>query len=348
MNLVFIPIITLIVLILTWIIIPKKYIEKFFGKKQNPAEILKYIGVIVGSIIVICTLYNANETNNLTRKGQLDNRFIEASKLLSSENNFENISGVYTLNRIAKEASSDKSQKGYTYLIKEILFTFLRENSEPILKNDILVKVQCKKKKFVFQQIINILFDKENDFYMYSGRDLSSCSFSELSLDNFNFNGFVLVSSDFSNSNLEKATFDNSTLLGAILFSCYLKSASLKNVELDLANLELANLLKADVSNSNLCQANMNSTFLDSANLSNSNLIRADLRNALVRKANLSNTNFSFADLRGADFTNAILLNTDFSYAIIDKTTIFKNTKLEKYPISKITEFGNSKKLTNN
>jgi len=348
MNIVLIPIITLIVLFLTWVIIPKKYVERFFGKKQNPAEILKYIGVIVGSIIVICTLYNANETNNLTRKGQLDNRFIEASKLLSSENNFENISGVYTLNRIAKEASTDESQKGYSVLIKEILFTFLRENSDPILKDDILIKVQCRKKKFVFQQIIKLLFDKENDFYMSSDRDLSSCCFSELSLENFNFNGFVLVSSDFSDSNLEKSTFDNSTLLGSIMVSCNLKSASLKNVELDLVNLEQAYLSNANLSNSDLYQANMNSVILDSANLSNSNLIRADLRNASIRKVNLSNTNFSFADLRGADFSDAILSNTDFSYAIIDKTTNFKNTKLEKYPISRITESGNSKKLTKN
>lgn len=91
--------------------------NNFFGDKfdtMTPAEILTYIGIVCGAILLVGNQYSANRRNIIIGKGNLDTRFKDAALLLAHENTSANISGIYALHQIAIEASKgDSDQQGY-------------------------------------------------------------------------------------------------------------------------------------------------------------------------------------------------------------------------------------------
>jgi len=328
---------------------PSQRMSKFFGGAKSPSDILKYIGTACGAIIVIGTLYEtaqtnklnieankvANEANYLSRKAQLDNRFIEANNLLASDNSSENIAGIYALNQIAIDASKDSIQRGYVQIIKNILCTFIRENSEErIIKDNntgkatvtilrgtgyskVLVeggKIEgfITKPEIVFQTIINVLF-VDNTYQIYQDYPTN--------LQKSVLNNLDLSEVHLENANLEGAYFE------FVKFSSktHLEGANLSSAHLEFADFSGAILTiddKKSVSwTSHLNGVNLRNAFLRGAQLNGLNLSGVNLEGADLTNANLVETN-----LCGANLSNANLEYTIFSFAHFDEGTKFYST----------------------
>lgn len=370
----------LLVLLLLYAANPFNVVDWFFGENKRPSEIIQYIGVICGGIIVLGTLYASNKRNYLTEKGQLDTRFKDAAQLLASENTSAILSGIYALHQIAIEASKgDDSQKGYVKIIQDIFCAFLRENSEQ--KDDVT------KPKIVSQTIIDVLFDGDKQIYNqesmdFSHTNLASISFHAKKIERFKGNFSHLYSADFSEatinnaefydanmndtnfskakitntffeatemhqSNFEETIFKDVVFVKTKMESARMEKACFINVGMFIVKLSLSNLTSVKCLTSQEKPENASLT-LDDVDLSEAYLTEADLRNAHLNKVDLSDsrltlTDFSQSTLSGVDFSNAKICEVDFSDAKIDDKTNFSNTNLSGLTISDIVKPGNSK-----
>jgi uncharacterized protein YjbI with pentapeptide repeats len=354
--------------------LPKNKLIKFFGldpQKQTRAEILKYAGIISGCFIVLGTLLTSNKTNQLTlesneltRKGQLDSRFIEASKLLGSENTSEILSGVNALHRIAVESYGKKGTKNYVYEIHDILCAYLQENSKIERDtNKFIVKSEITKPQIVFQTIVTLLFQDYSSAIVYDGifTNLDNVVLKGCGLSFANLRGVKLSGADLSGAHLHRTD----------LSEAYLSNTDLSNADLFGANLSGTHLFYAKLTKSKSCGVDFTG-----ADLLGTDFTEAKLKGAVFNDAKCS-ANFIGAYLFGADFTNVEFFNVDFTGADFkekfdfneavliralfggeyskeidkvnadyDEKTSFKNTILESYSLEEITRPGRSLELT--
>jgi uncharacterized protein YjbI with pentapeptide repeats len=332
--------ITFVISIVIAFLMPKEMLSTFFGtdtQLQTPAEILKYAGLICGSFLVLGSLQASSKTNRLalqsnqltlennqlalqsnelTRKGQLDNRFIEASKLLAGENTSEMLSGIYALHQIAVESSAKEDTKGYVPVIKNILCAFLRENR--VIERDsnhTIVKSEMAKPKIVFQTIVDVLFKGNGpEIYKDTKTDLQEA---------------VLKDCNFIFPDLSGAILIEANLSRAILYRADLSEAGLSRADLSRVNLSRANLSRANLYRANLYGADLIGANLSGANLSGADLTGADLTGADLTEAHLTGAHFTKADLRGSNFTDASFRGIIFSENKINKKTNFSGIKLD-------------------
>ena len=93
--------------------------------------------VVTGIVIGMCCVSfiwrewtrELSRSNDLAVKRQLDMRFKDAAMLLAEGNTVAELSAIHALNQIAIEASQTEDQKDYVKVIKDILISFIQENS---------------------------------------------------------------------------------------------------------------------------------------------------------------------------------------------------------------------------
>jgi uncharacterized protein YjbI with pentapeptide repeats len=345
------------------------FVKWFFGKKKHPAEVFAYVGAFVGGILLLGQLITSNTTNQLTRRGQLDNRFIEANNLLTSDNLSTQISGVYALHQIAKEASKDNAQKGYVAVIKDIFCSVIRENSITNKKDTIY----NYKRVSLFQTIINVLLkDKfkytlqKEDIIDLSGSNLNWCNLSNASAGigkidfrRFHSNKINLFDVDLSYADLSHADLSYSHFEGIILINTNFEEADLDHLIIDSAimlydiNLKNTNLAYLKCRNTKLYKINFEGADMSFADLEGITLCYSNLEKVSLWKANLKNSNLSYTQLKGAlliethlegaDFSGADLEGVDLSESFIDKRTIFEGTIHKGKTIEEIKKYKPSK-----
>ena len=298
-----------------YILQPKQFIEFFFGKNtrtHTPAEILKYIGIICGAFIVLGTLQTNNETNrlvlqgnNLTKKGQLDNRFIEASKLLSSNNTSENISGIYALHQIAIETSKSEDQNEYVRVINEILCSYIRENSL-IKKNENATKVENNKPTIVIQTILDVLFHVSDTIYVNCISNLENSVFIDIDLSNK-----ILCNVSFKYSSFRNVDCSNS------LF---------KNINFNYATLHKTNFSQYNIRSKDRVDAIIPSRsnivyeplFCTPPYLSNVSFLSTLIEDSGFEAVALDNVRFFSAEFNSVYMVPSIFKNVNFEYCIYD------------------------------
>ena len=363
-----------LLLITLWIKNPHNIVGYFFDGKEwgsctecaktakTPAEILTYIGVCCGSILLLGSQWTANrrnliadKRNVITEKGNLDIRFKDAALLLANDNTSAIVSGIYALHQVAVEASKgDKNQQGYVKIVQDILCAFIRENNEyekDKEDNIIVEKIERTKPKIVFQTIMDVLNDKEHPIYTSSEMDFSNSDLSGMQLEEYNFFWAYLTGANLTGADLGDADLTRVDLRGANLTGADLEDTNLTRVYLVGAKLFNAKLFNADLTgahlmDANLTEANLTGADLIRANLAGADLTGADLEEVNLTGANLISANLTSANLTGADLTKAYLRDTDFSNAKINEHTNFTGTKLEGVPIEEIVGPGRSLELT--
>jgi uncharacterized protein YjbI with pentapeptide repeats len=278
-------------------------IENYFGEKVSLAKLYTYLGSVVGVVIVleqIVSSYRRNrlqeEYNSVIAKGNLDNRFRDASLLLGNESSSAQLSGVYALNQIAIDAHAD-GRDGYVEVIKKILCAVLRDGSK-------------QEQPFVVQTILDLIFRSETSalFGRYP-TDLSGAMLKDMNLEN----------ADLQRSNLACANLE-----GAMLAGANLENAILQNANLNDTDLKQANLTNADFN-----RASLNRALMSKANLTGAQINYADLKEAILRFAILDSVQFNETHLEGADFSEAQIAGaTRFNSAFIDSNTNFFETAL--------------------
>jgi uncharacterized protein YjbI with pentapeptide repeats len=319
----------------------------FLGRSEfSRAEILLYFSITAGGIVLlgmlifgIQRLYFRRQSHRIQAQNDFNSRFKNASTLLYHEDTNLTLVGIYTLHQIAIEASSEVKKQRYVAVIKNLLCSFLRKNSEGFDAEEEKTNKEITRKKpeMVFQMVIDLLF-RSSDTPIYNetrthltGIALNSLNFrkaqlrkAQLSradlgradLGRANLIEANLTGADLSETHLSGALLNRSDLSGAnlnranlhrvILHGANLSEANLKN-----ANLKKASLNRANLNNANLSEANLIETHLNEVDLSEANLTKADLMGAKLSEANLSETNLSEANLSGVTLTNADLSRTN-------------------------------------
>ena len=202
----------LLLLLLSWCLVPC-FEEFWFGSGKSRAEILTYIGGIVGGIFVMGHLFESSRMNNISQKANKDTRFKEAATLLDSQDSSSIMAGIFALRQIAEDSVS-KDEKGYVYTIKEILCAVLRKGKD-------------KKEARIVKIILNDLLNLSNIKIVED--DLYEADFANIKLKNPKFIGAELCKINFTNAKLLEADFTEAILLDVNFFGATLRKPVFTN-----------------------------------------------------------------------------------------------------------------------
>ncbi|MFF0033522.1 pentapeptide repeat-containing protein [Streptomyces avermitilis] len=206
------------------------------------------------------------EQAELTREGQVTERYVEAIKLLSSGNLTQRLGGIYSLGRIMRDSEKDRRT------VIEVLSAFIRDKCPAPDPDEA---------------------PQWDEFVWRVDSDIQAAITTLSRRPDPEESGF----------NIEEVDLRGVNAIHLRLNKCYLKSARLdgmKAVEADFtdATLHDAYLPGADLRGAQLVGANLRFAHLNSANLATANLKGADLSHASLHEARLNNANLSGVDLR--------------------------------------------------
>jgi hypothetical protein len=190
---------------------------------QQENEARKTLAQIIGGVIVLGGLYYTGEnikiaqksadntqeataeTIELTRQGQITERFTKAVEQLGKEDISIRLGGIYALERIAKESKEDH------WPIMELLTAYLRNKT----------KIDRKAKggttftyqKADIQAILTVIGRRKVEFETDDERlDLQFCDLSNSNLYKANLYGAILIGANLSGSILTGAHFTDADL----------------------------------------------------------------------------------------------------------------------------------------
>jgi hypothetical protein len=243
--------------------------------RENEAR--KTLAQIMGGVFVLLGLYSSFQTLDLSREGQLTDRFSKAIEQLGAAdqeghpNLMVRLGGIYALERIARDSESD-----YPVVIS-VLTTYVRES--PCIKADQIVR-DLRKNQHIpppcadIQAVLAVLGRRQ------TWRDTERLDLNRADLR--------MISLDAVDLRAEEASpIPTAVIKGANLSGSYLQDAQLNS----------AHLIGAD---------------LTGADLSGAHLEGADLRKADLRGAILLGVHLMGARIKGARFDQGVdLSNTD-------------------------------------
>jgi uncharacterized protein YjbI with pentapeptide repeats len=228
------------------------------------------------------------EQADLTREGQVTERYVEAIKLLASDNTTERLGGIYSLERIMRDSEKDHAT------VVAVLAAFVRQRAPwtepPVTRSSPEEDIQA---------VLNVLGGRPE-------RPEGFC--------------VDLRSTDLRGADLRGAQLEGANLARAHLENADLTQAQLRYADLTEARLRCADLTEAQLRYAELNQADLENAVLTEANLGYAGLAQANLRNAILIDAHLENAILSRSLLEGAELTQAHLSNTIL--ASVDLTQI--------------------------
>lgn len=323
--------------------LPKSLLRFFFGddeQKRTPAEIIKFIGFLCGTIIVVLTLSNGVKSIELTQKGQLDTRFKDAALLLANDNTSANLSGIYALHQIAIDASKrKKDQKGYIDVVQNILCAYIRENSQLKVNDSILIIRQ--KPEVIFQTIVDVLINDKYDIHINGFLTV------KVQNKNSNSNMYKEENLNFSKSDFSNFSFDNIDLNGVSLTKANLRGANLRGASISNANLNGADLRRTDLSRASIYETDLRGANLNGADLSRTRIYDVDLSEADLRGVDLTNTSKCNFYKKYLDKDNWVIhadendsmepnIVANLERAIVDDENLLPKKVLEVYAVEEI------------
>jgi hypothetical protein len=257
--------------------------EKRFDREN---EARKTLAQILAGVFLLAGLYSSVQTFNLSREGQITDRFTKAIEQLGAVDAKGNpklqvrLGGIYALERIAHDSERDHQA------IMEILTTYIREHAPATTKSRQTRQERTDKSALSprrpsadIQAILTVI-----------GRRQVNYDKANLDLRNADLRG-----ANLSLANLRAADLSGADLSGAVLSGADLSGAVLSG----------AVLIGADLSGANLFGADLIGAVLIGAHLSGAYLSGADLRLANLSEADLSGANLIGAHLSGADLSEA-------------------------------------------
>jgi hypothetical protein len=245
-------------------------------------------------------LQASQRTQELTREGQITERFTRAVDQLGHQALDTRVGGIYALERIARDSQVDHGP------IMEILTAFLREHgrsgfSVPDLEAACTETnvgadtgsgdVAPPRLRADLQAALTVLGRRTAP---YDKPDW------KLNLYELDLPNAYLVDASLAEAELRRTILDHANLTGANLAKADLREASLKRAELADADLREVGLEYA-----NLYEANLRDAKLEGAELPGACLVHADLVNANLTGAFLGSAVLSNADLRDANLVGA-------------------------------------------
>ncbi|MFG1858523.1 pentapeptide repeat-containing protein [Actinomadura geliboluensis] len=251
---------------------PAERVEAVNNARQALMQSVTGLVVIVGVVFTAAGLLYTARTLDVTRQGQITDRYTKAIEQLGSGKPEVRMGGIYSLERLMND--SDRPQDRRT--ITEVLAAYIRSHAQdkpPIGSDKTRLAVDV-------QSALTVL-----------GRARPS-------------HGLVV---DLRNTDLHRKNLSGMTLNGVDLSEANLSGANLQDARLSHAVLCNAHLVDANLIGAKLVGADAYHALLTDANLSNADLTDADLSFADLRRVsttlgtNLLHTNLNAADLRFRD-----------------------------------------------
>ncbi|MFE5089437.1 pentapeptide repeat-containing protein [Streptomyces sp. NPDC056638] len=235
-----------------------------------------------------------------TTEGQINERYVEAVKLLAAEDSLtQRLGGIYALERNMHDSDRDHPT------VIAILSAFIRSSApakmEPIDPKAAMAGTSTEGRP---EQDVQAALDvigrrpaREPRIYPDLSRtDLTGANLNDGDLRGANLSGTELVSAHLVGADLRGADLSHAILMAASLMHSDLRGADCTGAKLDGAE-----LLGADLRGANLTGAELVGADLTGANLTGANLTGAELTDANLTGADLTGT-----DLTGANPQDAI------------------------------------------
>ncbi|MFD7380054.1 pentapeptide repeat-containing protein [Streptomyces mirabilis] len=229
------------------------------------------------------------EQAELTREGQVTERYVEAIKLLSSDNLTQRLGGIYSLERIMWDSDKDRSTA------VEVLAAFIRDRAaiESSDESD-----GDKKPVEDVQAALTVLgrrriHEEKTDFINLRRTDLRGASLMDANLDHVDLQNCLLQRVSFYRASLRCGDFSE-----AVLTDAFLGDAQIGGARFVLANMTRVSLWKAEGDGVDFTGANMEGVKLVRCELPEASFLRASLTNAEIDAANLKGADLRHVDLQ--------------------------------------------------
>ncbi len=286
-------------------------------------DVVQTVVQVLGGISILTGAYFAYQQLEVSREGQVTDRFTNAINQIGSREKPEIcLGGIYALERIAKDSIKDHRA------VMEVLTVYIREHrtskamSEKLCSvsheqalDSSLLEIESPSISTDIQTILTVIGRRKHTYNQ--GEE------ARLNLSFVDIRGSILC-----DAHLEGVNFRNAHLEGVDFRNAYLEEADLRGACLDKADFRGAHLNKADLRGACLNGANLTEAFLDEADLRYAFLEETVAREAKMRKTLLQNAYIDKADFCGACMQQADLRSTHAVKAI------FRTAHLEKSALS--------------
>jgi uncharacterized protein YjbI with pentapeptide repeats len=277
-------------------------------------QILGGAVLLVGLLFTNRTLDLNRQGQELTRQGQITDRFTKATDQLGSDKIDTRLGGIYALERIARDSQADQGP------VMEVLTAFVREHA-PVPQTGAASATTTVSTDV--QAVLTVVGRRKVSNDPTTHRlNLEATHLDEADLTGAFLGGANLTGAFLTGAFLEGANLTGANLGGANLTGAYLEGANLTDAFLTEANLTGAFLGRANLTGAFLLSANLTDAFLRGANLTHAYLEGANLLDATLTEANLTGANLTDANLTGANLTGVGgLTQAQIDSARADRTT---------------------------
>lgn len=196
------------------------------------------------------------EQADLTREGQVTERYVEAIKLLSTESLTQQLGGIYALERIMLDSEKDRRT------VIEVLAAFIREAPKSAVSYVDGAGEERRPRQAAIQAALVALSrrpDPEVGFNL-EGAELDGLNAVHLNLRGVSFYGASLQRMSAQGADLRRAYFGDANLTGTSLYSANLEGAIFRDADMTQVNLRGAAVAGVDWRRANLAHTNLGGT----------------------------------------------------------------------------------------
>lgn len=260
------------------------------------------------------------EQAELSREGQVTERYVEAIKLLSSDSLTQRLGGIYSLERIMWDSEKDRSTA------VEVLAALIRDRAA-IVGPDEPEQGGEKQPKEDVQAALTVLgrrhiHEEKTDFINLRRTDLRGANLMDAKLDHVDLQYCLLQRASFYRASLRHANFFN-----AVLTEAFLIDARIDGATFVAANLQRTSLWKSEGDGVDFSGADMEGAKLARCKLPAASFVHASLANVDISDAILNGADLRQADLRTTKGVTSKFIET----ARCDGQTLLPEPATESY-----------------
>jgi hypothetical protein len=239
----------------------------------------------------------------LSRGGQVSERFSRATDQLGSEKVDVRVGAIYALEQIAED-----SQELY-WPIVEILTTFIRDHTKRHTRAEPEGEHSESDQRIVLEP--KVAADVQA-MATASGRHSGGYVAADIQA------GLTVLARRNSAQDLGRLDLSWANIRGAVLLDASLERVNLQGADISVARLDRAKLRDADLRGANLRGAMLTGAHLRGADLSSASFRLAYVVGADLREANLIGANLEMANLTRANLQGAGLFGANLQHAVFE------------------------------
>jgi uncharacterized protein YjbI with pentapeptide repeats len=321
---------------------PDKRLELENKLRATLAQILGGAVLLGGLYFTWQSLEESRKTLDVSREGQITERFTRAIDQLGSDKLEVRLGGIYGLERIANDSAKDHWQ------VMEVLTTYVRERLPwdnlkehrakglGVSKTEASAHLKTEDEQEEIEpppsdvQAVLTVLGRRGRFS--EEKENQRLNLTSVDLRRANLRDAHLEKADLREAHLEGAFLTEAHLEGANLYRTHLEGAFLAGAQLQKAKLIKTYLISATLESARLKEASLHGAYLMLANLSRASLEDADLTRSSMEGAYLKDANLRGAVLRAVDLREAFLGGADLQEA--DLTEV-RNLTLKQISVVK-------------